>query len=305
MDEILKALEKDSEIRGRKYSGLVRSNLGHIRSSVGADRAMAINANRVRDYIAKRQKDEAAASTINHEVKALSRAFVLAVEAGTLTQVPKLPRLREDNARQGFFEKPEFESVMAHLKDEDLRDFCRWAYLTGMRKGEIASLTWEAYDRETKTLRLHARNAKSGHGRQIPLEGGGLVVMERRIAARRLDCRLIFHRGGESIGDFRKSWQAACVAAGLGQYLRDAKGRIRGYQGKLFHDFRRSAVRNMVRAGNPENVAMKISGHKTREIFDRYDITSDKDIRDAMLKTDTYRDSLPSNPTVATLQKVN
>src|SRR5713226_2193020 len=82
----------------------------------------------------------------------------------------------------------------------DLRDFCRWAYLKGMRKGEIRSLTWETFDRETWTLRLHARNAKTGHGRQIPLEGELRSVIERRVAVRRLDRPLIFHREGQPVG---------------------------------------------------------------------------------------------------------
>lgn len=157
-----------------------------------------------------------------------------------------------------------------------------------MRPKEIKSLTWAAFDRETWALRLPARDAKTRKGRLLALEGKLREIIQRRNAARRLDCSLIFHRNGAPVGDFRKVWHRACQEAGL--------------EGMMIYDLRRTAVRNMVRAGVREDVAMKISGHKTRSIFSRYNITSDEDIREAVIKTNAYVSSLPTDTTVTPLQ---
>jgi integrase len=93
-------------------------------------------------------------------LEGVARAFALAVEAGTVGIAPRVPSLREDNARQGFFERGDFEAVLFHIDDTDLVDFLRWFWWTGMRPGEIRSLTWAALDTETWSLRLHAKDAR-------------------------------------------------------------------------------------------------------------------------------------------------
>jgi hypothetical protein len=116
-----------------------------------------------------------------------------------------------------------------------------------------------------------------------------VAVLERRLAERRLDSPLIFHNGeGRQVGNFSTSW---------GRALGRAKVAF------AFHDLRRTAVRNMIRAGVPERVAMEISGHTTREIFDRYNIVSGRDLDDAMAKRAAYEAEMSRAKTRANASK--
>src|SRR5262249_14961325 len=117
-----------------------------------------------------------------------------------------------------------------------------------------------------------------------PLAGELRALLERRKALRRLDCPLVFHRGaGEPLGNFRRVWTSSCKAANM--------------PGLLFHDLRRSAVRNMVRAGVPERVAMALSGPRTRAVFDRYNIVSEDDLEAATARTADYVPAQEAVPT--------
>jgi len=188
--------------------------------------------------------------------------------------------------RQGFFERPDLETVVAALPDY-LRDFTRFAYLTGWRKGEIISLRWTDVDRDAGVIRLRPEAAKTGRGRMVILDGDLAELIDRRWGARLFTndgnpgvSVFVFHRNGRPVGDFGKAWATACRAAGVPD--------------KLFHDLRRTAARNMVRAGVPERVAMAITGHVTRSMFDRYNIVSEDDLRMAAQKTTMYVDTLPT-----------
>jgi integrase len=143
--------------------------------------------------------------------------------------------------------------------------------MTGWRlPSEILPLAWERVDLEAGTVRLEPATTKSKEGRVIYLPEEPIAVLRnhwREHVERFPDCPYVFHQEGKRMFSFYKVWHRACREAGLA--------------GKIPHDFRRTAVRNMVRAGIPERVAMQVSGHKTRSVFDRYHIVADADLREA------------------------
>ncbi len=244
------------------------------------DRAIDITADRIQAFMLARQNQGAANATINRETSVLRHAFNLMVKAERLSRVPHIPKLEEAPPRQGFVEPDEFDRLHEMLPSH-LKDPVRFLYLTAWRKSEMTSIEWRdvEFDRRgnelvPRAIRLRAANSKNKEARRpLVLAGELFNVIARALRNRRLDCPYVFHDNGEPIGDFRKTWANA---------LRDSGVNI------LVHDLRRSGVRNMVRSNIPEGVAMAISGHKTRSVFDRYNIVSEADVEQAIAKVSAY-----------------
>jgi integrase len=197
------------------------------------------------------------------------------VQAEKIIRKPYISMLTENNARQGFFERTDLERLLAALPDY-WRSPVTFAYHTGWRlRSEVLPLRWEQIDLEAGTVRLDPGTTKNKDGRLLYLTCELKALLwglwqERQNSG--ASCPWVFPYKGKRLMRIKRTWVTACKKAGL--------------VGKIPHDFRRTAVRNMVRAGIPERVAMQMSGHKTRSVFDRYHIVSDGDLQEAAKRLD-------------------
>jgi integrase len=319
LHNLLEAVRQDLELRS-KLSSQSRSSLLRADRDFGSVRALALTAEKVDSYIEGRLVRGDAKASINRITQHVVRAYHLAMKRGHLNRMPAIRHLDEsDNVRQGFLSRVEFDKLLIHLP-EDLKDFCLFAFLTGMRLKEIKSLRWkDMTDDHGKTVvRLLGKNAKTKKPRMIVAAGELAPLLERRREARAVKtpngvtmAALIFHRDGERVGEFRKSWKTACVAAGVGKWVCRKCGSegaekecptcetVRTYAGTIFHDTRRCGVRNLRRAGNSETVCMAITGHTSRSTFDRYNLTDEADLEQAMLNVQQYHEHETQQKVVA------
>lgn len=253
----------------------------HLSPYFAGRRMNSITTADVRAYVKARmdEKPAPAPATINRELSALRRMFTLAVKGGKLLVRPHIPMLAERNVRTGFFERAMFEAVRAALP-EPLRPIATFAYLTGWRMSEILSLQWRHVDLQAGTVRLDPGTTKNRDGRLFPF-GDHLPELRTLLEAQRkattaleqradVICPWVFHRAGKRVKSLRGAWTAACETAGC--------------PGMLRHDFRRTAVRNLERAGVSRSVAMQLTGHRTEAVYRRYAIVSESDLGEGLAK---------------------
>jgi integrase len=282
--ELLSAYEDHLVMNEAKSLVSFRAHAKAVRIAFGRFRAVDLTTEHVERFKkrlleSEKEGERRARATVNRYVETLRAAFNLARRQRRISTIPYFPLLTLRNARKGFFEKAEVDALVA-LLPEPIADMTLFAYLSGWRKGEIVPLAWDQIDRGAGEIRLD--DSKNGEGRVLPLEGELAKLIAKRWVARQYETlggpalsRYVFHSRGRTVRDFRKSWATACEAARL--------------PGRLFHDLRRSAVRDMIRAGVPQAVAMEVSGHKSTEVFRRYNIVSARDQRQALRQTEAYR----------------
>lgn len=283
-DELAGDFITDYRINKRKSLDKAERCVKHLKEAFGGMKVTQITTATIKAYIEKRMELGFSNASINRELSALKRMLHLGARCTPpkVGQITFIPMLKESNVRKGFFEHEQFLAVRSALPEE-LRPIVTFAYHSGWRKSEILNLTWDKVDLKQGIMRLDPGETKNDEARTLYMDEELWEEMRVLHSKRRLGCPYIFHRNGAPIKDFRDSWDTACFQAKV--------------DGRFLHDFRRTAVRNMVRAGVPERVAMKITGHKTRSVFDRYNIVTDEDLKEAARKLQSYLDHQNAFPT--------
>jgi len=276
----------DYKLKGQGYP-----RVKHLQKFFKGYRAIDITTDVIKKYISIRLEAGASNGTINLELKALGRMFMLAMQADNLPGKPYIPTLNEAQPRKGFFEREDYLALLEKLPDY-MRGVVTFAYRTGWRIDEIRNITWNMVDLNERLIKIPGDMTKNKEPRTIYLDDELLKLMRHRTLKRK-GCEYVFHQDGEQVKDFRMIWNRACRDAGLGYGYKVKKKYVEKWAPKLksgptIHDFRRTAVRNLNRSGVPQTVAMKITGHKTTSVYRRYDIVSKDDLKRAAKQQEEY-----------------
>lgn len=230
-----------------------------------------------------------ALSTINHELSTLSKAYRIAEEEGLIPDVPctfrrfppsRLPR------RTGFLYQWEADALMERAPDW-LKPLMAVAYEASNREGELVNLKVRQCDFSHSMVRLDHIDTKSKKPRTIPMTKESKKLLLECCAGRDREDH-VFTRADRNlprrpIGDFRKIWDRLVRECGIDRKV-------------LFHDFRRSGIRNMVDFGVERDTARSISGHLTDEVFSRYNIQNEQKQRKAAVQIAEGRKRLRQSP---------
>ena len=304
LDDAAAMIRDEYAANGRRSAGDLESRIAHLcRHLGGAMRLGRLTTAASERYKKVRLDEKAAPATVNRDIACLRRMATLARDQHGLVVPFRVRMFSERNARQGFFEPDAFEAVCRHLRSE-LAALARAAYITGWRRGELRSRQWAHVDFDAGWLRLEAEESKNRDGRQFPLIPELRAVLEAQRArvetiqkeTRRIIPWIFVRDDGAPVRSFKKAWRAACIKAGFFRVEESAEKKTgfrfnealgvwtRKVPTRIFHDFRRTAVRNLERAGVPRSAAMKLTGHKTESVYRRYAVVCEADLREAGAK---------------------
>lgn len=278
-EALAKLIEQDYTINGRRSWDRVKRGLAHLRTAFANTVAADLTPAAITAYKSRRLGAGAAPATVQYEIAALRRMCSLGVEHQLISHRPAIRGLKVDNARQGFFTREQLEALLPKLPHE-IRAVIAFGFYTGWRiRAEVLPLRWEQVDLAAGEVRLEVGTTKNREGRTFPfarfpaleqLLEGRRAATDAAEASRGVAVPWVFHRNGKRIRDLRGAWEKACQAIDL--------------DGLVPHDLRRSAVRNLVNAGVPQDTAMKLTGHKTAAVFRRYNIVTRSETDEAVAK---------------------
>jgi len=287
--DLLKRVTADYANAGNRSGRTLKYRIAALAPELGHLRATNVSPSDVEAYKAKRLSEGKAKATINRELACLRRAYILAEQSRppliSTNNIPSIELFREDNVRQVLMDYTDYVALLAHLP-APIDDALTFAYLTGWRRAEVLGLTWHEVDRERGLITLPSVRSKNGEPRELPLSPALSALIEKRWKVRLVSgpsgprvCEQVFHRDGEPVRDFRSAWCKAVQAISR--------------PGLLFHDLRRAALTNLVQSGVDEQVAMRISGHRTSSVFRRYRIVSTDDVLAALTRTESRLTNAP------------
>ena len=258
---------EDAEARWKLHLGLF---FGHMKAS-------EVTSDLVARYVDDRRQQGAANATVNRELAALKRMFRLGLcsTPPKVNRVPKFPHLAENNIRTGFLEEGQFEKIIAHSPETWFRAIVDVGRTYGWRIGELLRLRVRQVDLLANVIRLEPGTTKNRDGREVSMTQTINALLSECVSGKQPDDYVFTWPNGNPVKDFRETWRNACIAAGVPNLL--------------FHDLRRTAARNLRRAGVAEGIIMKIGGWRTRSVFERYAIVSQSDISEAMRKLEFQR----------------
>lgn len=247
------------------------------------------------EYIAARKADGVMNGTINRELATLRAMFNHGARQ-TPPAVDRVPwfgeRLKESAPRKGFVKDEQYALLKANADKLWLKALLAVAYSYGFRKGELLNLRVRQVDLLDRLIELERDTTKSDEPRKVKMTSEVFELIRACVSGKNPDDYVFTREDGSPVVDFRDDWYALCVVCKLGEWVpskRKNGKEFKAYRGLNVHDLRRSAVRNLIRAGVPERVCMDISGHATRSVFDRYNIIDTSDLVRASEKLEQAR----------------
>jgi integrase len=272
----------------KSHSWLTQTWKAHLKPFFGGYIASRITTEKLIEYRNERLEADASPTTANKELTILRAMFHHALEDYTppkVSRVPKFPeRLKEPPPRQGFITDDQYDSLQEHARYPWLKALLAVAYTFGFRRAELIGrgqrnqppMRVKQIDLKNRTIHLLPGETKNNEGRVVKMTDEVYDYLQACVEGKQPRDAVFTWEDGSPVKDFRVAWEKMTKAAGVPV---------------LLHDFRRSAARNLIRSGVSQEVAKRITGHKSDSMFSRYNIVAENDLAEAAAKLEARRNS--------------